>query len=92
MTPADSPTGPSLADCLDANRLGVWTYEFNAQTHTRTFTADGLCVLRSGKEVQWRKSFDVISESEVWVKGGLRHVIGKDGTMKIEGRYTARKQ
>jgi hypothetical protein len=83
---------PEPVDLTGHPVLGVWAYAHGGVSHTRTFTADGFCVLRSREDVQWRKSFDVISATEVSVRGGLRHVIRQDGTMDIEGRYRARKQ
>ena len=68
--------------------LGVWKYE----NHTREFKEDGTCTLTSSKKEQWTKSFKVTSPKEVIVGGRYTHRINKDGTLNIEGKYTATKQ
>jgi hypothetical protein len=68
--------------------LGIWKYGEN----TREFKADGTCALRTGDDVQWTKRFTLRSAKEVIVKGNYEHRIQDDGTLKIEGKYTATKQ
>ncbi len=68
--------------------LGVWKYG----NHTREFKENGTCTLTSGKKVQWTKIFKVRSPEEVIVGGSYTHRINKDGSLNIEGRYTATKQ
>ncbi len=68
--------------------LGTWEYE----DHSREFTEDGVCILRQGKKVIWKKLFAVKGKNKAVVEGTYDHVIQADGSMKIEGKYTARKQ
>ena len=82
---------PEPIDLTGHPVLGTWSYQHGGVPHTRTFTADGKCTLRAGKNIQWTKPFDAISDKLAVVKGGLRHEIQKDGTLKIENRYTAKR-
>ena len=83
---------PQATPVKDHPILGVWTYTHGGEPHTRTFTADGICTLRQGDAVQWQRPFVVNSRADVTVEGGLRHHIEAEGTLAIEGRYTAKKQ
>lgn len=71
--------------------LGAWEYRHGSATYTRTFTPDGICTLRQGSKVEWEKAFMVAGPDRVTVEGGLSHRIKPDGTLDIEGRYTATK-
>ncbi|MCP5536884.1 MAG: hypothetical protein H7A51_11720 [Akkermansiaceae bacterium] len=68
--------------------LGIWKYG----PHTREFKENGTCTLTSGGNRQWTKPFKVISPREVVVGGIYSHRINKDGSLDIEGKYTATKQ
>lgn len=80
---------PEPVDLTGHPIIGAWSYRHGGVPHTRTFTTDGRCTLRAGTEIQWTKPFDAINDKLAVVKGGLRHEIQKDGTLKIENRYTA---
>ena len=67
--------------------LGVWQYG----DHTREFKEDGTCVLSGSEGVVWTKPFIVVSSEEVTVDGLFKHVIQKDGSLNIEGKYRATK-
>ncbi|BDS07084.1 hypothetical protein NT6N_21240 [Oceaniferula spumae] len=67
--------------------LGTWKYG----NHQREFKVDGTCTLTSGKKVQWTKPFTINSPTQATVQGGYKHVIQKDGSLRIEGKYTATK-
>ncbi len=69
--------------------LGAWEYPHGGQTYTRTFAADGTCTLRRGDHVEWTKPFEVDGPRRVRVEGSLVHELVPDGTLRIEGRYTA---
>lgn len=71
--------------------LGVWEYEWAGSIHTREFTSDGICILKSGDAVQWRKPFRVVSDKELLVEESYAHVLQSDGTLVIEGRYRAKR-
>jgi hypothetical protein len=72
--------------------LGVWEYQHAGSTYTRTFTAAGVCTLRHDTHIEWEKPFEVNGPEQVTVDGGLTHQLKSDGTLLIEGRYTARKR
>lgn len=72
--------------------LGTWEYRHGGSIYTRTFAATGVCTLRQGTHIQWEKPFQVDSANEVTVDGSLGHRLKPDGTLNIEGRYTARKE
>ena len=69
--------------------LGVWRYTLGQAVYTRAFTADGLCQLRQGTELVWTKPFTAAGEHALVVEGRYRHEARADGTLAIEGRYTA---
>ncbi len=71
--------------------LGVWEYEWAGSIHTREFTSDGICILKSGDAVQWRKPFRVMSDKELLVEESYAHVLQPDGILMIEGRYRAKR-
>ncbi len=68
--------------------LGVWEYRGG---HSREFRKDGTCTLRKGEDIIWTKPFVVKDRDTVMVDGTLLHVLRKDGSLRIENRYTARK-
>ena len=68
--------------------VGVWRYG----EHTREFTADGRCILRRGTQIGWTKPVTKATKYTVTVERRYRHKLLKNGTMNIEGRYTARKK
>ena len=72
--------------------LGAWEYRYGGSTYTRTFTSDGVCTLRQGAAVTWAKSFKPEGPESVIVAGSLKHQLQPDGTLTIEGHYTARKR
>lgn len=86
------PAKPKGVPVKDHPILGVWTYTSGGAVHTRTFTSDGLCVLRTGDAIQWQRPFTPNSRDEVTVEGGLKHHINADGSLAIEGRYNATKR
>lgn len=86
QTQADQ-NSPEPISIKDHAILGTWKYG----EHTREFKADGTCTLTSGDKVQWTKPFTVNSPAEATVEGGYHHLIQKDGTLRIEGKYTAEK-
>jgi len=61
-------------------------------TYARIFTEDGICTMLAGDKVNWRKPFKVISPTRVMVEGAGEHDIKPDGTLNIEGRYTAHRR
>ena len=65
--------------------LGTWKYG----PHTREFKSDGICTLTSSKNVQWSKPFTVTSATTAVIEGNNTHIIQKNGTLRIEGKYTA---
>ncbi len=69
--------------------IGVWKYKHAGRDYSREFTEDGFCILRAGKNVNWKKSFRIADKNTVYV-GKEKHSIQKDGTMKT-GRYHCRK-
>jgi len=72
--------------------LGTWEYQSGGRSYSRAFTADGVCTLRQGSLVEWAKPFRVDSPDRVTVAGALQHQLKPDGTLNIEGHYTARKR
>ncbi len=72
--------------------LGTWQYEHNGAAYTRTFTTVGVCTLRQGKNVIWRRPFRVAGPERAIVDGQFDHRLKSDGTLHIEGHYTARRQ
>lgn len=65
--------------------LGTWKY---LGKYTREFSSDGLCVLREGDRVLWKRKAIAKTDSTVTLDGGLRHEL-KDTELAIEGQYTA---
>jgi hypothetical protein len=72
--------------------LGVWEYHHGGSVYTRTFGADGICTLRNGAHIEWEKPFQADGPDCVAVAGNLKHQLKPDGTLLIEGHYTARKR
>ena len=68
--------------------IGVWEYKHAGSQYSREFTDKGLCVLRKGKSVEWKKAFKVKGNDTAMV-GSYPHVIQDDGTLLIENKYKA---
>ncbi|MCP4374995.1 MAG: hypothetical protein GY794_02270, partial [bacterium] len=68
--------------------LGVWHYG----KYTREFTADGRCIIRRGKEIGWIKPVTKATRDTVIVEHRYHHRLLKNGTMNIEGKYTAKRK
>ena len=83
---------PKSTPVKDHPILGVWEYKNGAATYSRTFSEDGICTLRNGNQVVWEKAFQVDGPDQVTVAGTLKHQLKPDGTLSIEGHYTARKR
>ena len=88
----EGPPPPKVVPIDDHPLLGVWHYTHNGVPHTREFLRDGTCVLRARDEIQWRKPFSAVDERTLVVEGRYMHVLGDDGTLRIEGRYTAERK
>ena len=83
---------PRSAPVANHPILGVWEYRHGGSLYTRAFTTEGLCILRQGSEITWAKPFKPDGPGSVTVAGGLKHRLNPDGTLNIEGHYTARKR
>lgn len=71
--------------------LGVWAYASGGGAYTREFRPDGMCLLRQGGTEVWTKPFTAAGTNALVVEGRYRHELKPDGTLLIEGRYTARR-
>lgn len=71
--------------------LGVWAYTAGGSAYTREFKREGTCLLRQGETLIWTKPFAVAGTNALVVEGGYRHELKPDGTLAIEGHYTARR-
>ncbi len=71
--------------------LGVWSYTSGGAAYSREFRTDGMCVLRQGEILVWMKPFKPDGANALVAEGGLRHELKPDGTLLIEGRYTAKR-
>ena len=71
--------------------LGVWAYTAGGSDYTREFTREGLCLLRQGETLVWTKPFAVAGTNALVVEGHYRHELKLDGTLAIEGHYSARR-
>ena len=60
--------------------------------HSREFRKDGYCILRQGKKEIWKKPFSVKDEKTLVVEGRYSHVLAGPDTLKIEGKYTAKRK
>ena len=95
QTRTTGPKPPPPAKVIPVDKhaiLGTWAYRHGGGTWTRRFTRDGYCVLRQGNKEVWKKPFEAVNEKTVDVEGRYRHVLVDQNTLKIEGRYTARRQ
>ncbi len=72
--------------------IGTWEYRHAGSVYTREFTKDGFCILKQGKNQIWRKPYTVQGDRTAVVEGAGRHEIAADGTLRIEGRYTAKRR
>lgn len=68
--------------------IGIWKYG----NYTREFKLDGTCTLKNEQDIQWTKPFVVKDKQNVLVEGKYAHKIQKDGTLKIENKYTAKRE
>ena len=50
---------------------------------------DGVCVLKAGDKLVWRMDFYARDKKTVIVGGGYEHILKDDGSLDIEGSYTA---
>ena len=82
---------PVSVPVADHPLLGVWSYTAGGGSYTREFKKDGLCVLRQGGAEIWTKPFAVAGNNTLVVEGRYRHELQPDGTLAIEGRYTAKR-
>ncbi len=71
--------------------LGIWHYTAEGAAHSREFKPDGTCILRRGETVIWTKPFTAADAKTLIVEGGHQHTLDPGGSLKIEGRYTAKK-
>lgn len=69
--------------------LGRWDYKHGSRSYARIFTADGICTMFDGEKVNWTKPYRLESPTRAIVDGKLVHEIEADGTLDIEGRFTA---
>ncbi|MHC5057555.1 MAG: Gfo/Idh/MocA family protein [Planctomycetota bacterium] len=69
--------------------LGTWGYRHGGKTYTREFTKDGYCVLKNGDKQVWRMEYHVTDKKTAIVGGGYEHVLKADGSLEVEGVYTA---
>jgi hypothetical protein len=59
---------------LSAHPLfGRWNYEAGGHPYSREFTKDGLCVLRQGDRVTWKKECSVLNETDIQVAADAVH-------------------
>ena len=92
-TEGPTPAPPAKVIPIDNHPiLGIWQYTHGRVPHTREFTRDGYCILIAGTKVQWKKPFTVKSETTVDVQGKYRHILTDANTLRIEGKYTARRK
>ena len=88
-TPPPSPPLPKPIS-KDHPMLGVWQYKHANIDYRREFRLDGQCILWRGTEVNWKKSFKIVSQNRADI-GSYTHIIQPDGSLLIEGRYRAKK-
>lgn len=88
MVEASKPKPPKPLNLKGHALLGKWEYMTN---YTREFTLKGECILRQGKKVIWKKKCIKANKKSITVQGNLKHVLQKDGTLKIENKYTAKR-
>ena len=70
--------------------LGRWYYDASGE-YSREFTEAGVCILRQGNKVIWKKNFKSTGKHTVEVEGNLQHKIQGENLV-IENRYTAKKK
>ena len=71
--------------------LGVWSYQHAGRNYTREFSKDGVCILRHGDQVGWRKTFRVIDKHTVLVEGRYAHTLIDEDTLNVENTFTAKR-
>jgi len=71
---------------------GTWEYMAGNTPYSREFTKDGNCILLRDKALNWKKRITACNGNVLVVDGKYKHVLQPDGTLKIEGRYTAVKK
>jgi hypothetical protein len=86
------PPPPKAVPIAKHALLGKWEYRHGGSVYSREFRKDGICVLRQGDNEIWKKPFTARGENTLVVEGKYPHVLSKDGSMKIEGRYTAKRK
>lgn len=69
--------------------LGTWDYRHGGSAYSRVFSTNGTCTMLIGDKVNWTKPFHADTPDRAIVDGGLVHELKPDGTLDIEGRYTA---
>ncbi len=88
-------------DCLDTNPnqtsslpiqpdaifIGRWSYNSQGKEYSREFTEKGVCILRQGEKIIWRKSFVVLSDKKVKVANEI-HKFPSADKMNV-GSYRA---
>lgn len=72
--------------------LGRWDYRHAGGNYARIFSANGICTMFDGEKINWTKPYKVESPTRVIVEGSLVHELKPDGTLNIEGRYTAQRR
>ncbi|MHC4249529.1 MAG: Gfo/Idh/MocA family protein [Planctomycetota bacterium] len=77
---------------IDHPILGKWEYQHGGRTYTREFAKDGYCVLKNGDKQVWRMEYHVTDKKTAIVGGGYEHVLKTDGSLDVEGVYTARRR
>jgi arylsulfatase A-like enzyme len=90
-TKQDTPTPANLS--ADASAfIGVWEYNVGKVAYSREFTKDGKCILLRGGKLSWEKPITACKGSSLVVDGNYNHELLADGSLKIEGKYTANRK
>lgn len=69
--------------------LGTWAYQHAGRNYTREFKESGICIMKDGDQIGWRKPFRIVDERTIVVEGRYTHTLTDDGTLRIEDTYTA---
>jgi len=83
---------PKSIPVKDHAILGRWDYKHAGGAYARIFSTNGICTMLAGEKVNWKKPFKVESPTRAMVEGAGEHEIKPDGTLNIEGHYTAQKR
>jgi hypothetical protein len=90
--PGTMNPNPILAPRLSEHPiLGVWSYQHAGRTYTREFTKEGVCIMRDGEQVGWRKPFRSLDERTVVVEDRYIHTLTPGGTLNVENQYNAQR-